>query len=614
MLGVASRVLWLSIYIFSSCALIVCAACNRSADSAQDGIFFPSATNKILAKANENIDSYLKTGNLRNLIEAEGILNQALIDFPNSDDIYVAAGNFYLNERYSESDPEYTAAEQKAKGFLDKALAINPNNPWARLFRAQTIEDRSKAAAEYEKIAELAPNWAIPFTHAGCNRNFLGEYEAAKVLLGKALERNQGPEVRYAHLRAREVLGRIYLREGEPERAKKVLLGIDKDTDAFNEDDGDTYACPFQALGELYRVLGQTDREMDNLLKAARMAPDRIPYQILASSRLLAIGDYEQALVFADRALQRSDESFAHVLKGFCFIFAKQYESAEKQFELATAINPEDLGAQVGMGHLQISRQTYEGAEAKLVPAIAEWLPKLIEKNFYQFDPPLAGVNFGIADKAFVRYGREQSGSSGILEAAPQGYLDTVVSMACLGMGWLHYNQRRFAESLEYFDLLLKLQPNNIAGRLSRGNTLVAMKRYEESEAIYKAILEKHPNNQYGLAQLAIVYLNQGKLEQSEAKFKEAMEHQDGGYSCPYEGLGLLYLKQGKKDQAKESFQKAIEINPRIEYKKFNGLAKILIEEGRIDKARELLKKSIENYPADKEAATLLAGLDRQKN
>ena len=176
-------------------------------------------------------------------------------------------------------------------------------------------------------------------------------------------------------------------------------------------------------------------------------------------------------------------------------------------------------------------------------------------------------------------------------------------------MGWAEANQNQHVRAIQWFDRILKRQPDDLLGLLGRANSLIALRLLTDADEGLLRILDEYPDNAYAHAELGMVRLEQGDERGAEAHFRRALEEDDRHYTCPYEGLGLLYLRQGRTDEARENLEEAIRINPAIEYRKYNGLARIYLEEGNVDEAERLLEKSVANFPYDGEARELLEQL-----
>lgn len=349
------------------------------------------------------------------------------------------------------------------------------------------------------------------------------------------------------------LLGLIYKEVGQFEKAEEILL------EAMVDKEGKPYACAYQSLGELYKQTGKMAESAKLYRQASRLYSKRPWYAFEAA----LAWEYNNTEVFLNQALKDGDSATFYVLKGYVYLFRRNYMMAEATFNTIKKNNPDEPGPIVGLGHLDIVNKRYTSAKKRLFP-----------------------VANSVVDGKLDRF---------------------TINMACLGMGWLHANRNEHDTALIYFDMVLENRSHHLLALLGKANSLVGLGQIDRADEIYEKVLDIQPGNPYALAELAVLRASEGRDEEAEKIFRQALSKDPENYTCSYEGLGILYLKQGKLKDAKESFKKAIKINPDIEYKKYNGLAKIYIREGDIEKAKKLLQKSIKNYPYDNEARELLA-------
>jgi tetratricopeptide (TPR) repeat protein len=74
--------------------------------------------------------------------------------------------------------------------LLEKALAINPNDPFALANGSRCFKDEQKAQGMLEKAMSLKQNWAYPYYELGLRKFDQAKYEEAENLFKKAIEIN----------------------------------------------------------------------------------------------------------------------------------------------------------------------------------------------------------------------------------------------------------------------------------------------------------------------------------------------------------------------------------------------------------------------------------------
>jgi len=549
----------------------------------------------VLEKSNELIQ--------RLPIEIENKLNQIIARKADSDEAYVLLG--VLHSKIAMSAPhiidQLSDTEEdrwlKAKGAFENALRINPENRdaiWGLVLhdsRPKVVywprrdEHIRKSIELCKKFLALDPNNELALLSLGIHCYQLRDKnDQVEQSFQKLLEQPITDVTNRFHLEAMEYLGKLYTRKGQYELAEKTLNNAIKLFIKVNDIDPGAYykGCPYAALGELYQRMKRPKKSREYFVKAGDydMAAQKSEFE--KSLAAFTRGEYADAVAFVGNTHVAGSNEIARkrflstvaVLRGIIRILDKKYSEADSDFAEAKIKDPQNLGVQVGKGHLRIVKRDYPGAMILFESAI-----------------------------------RNLQKTSGFIADVDASYIDFVHGMACLGMGWVMANQSRHDRALIYYDRILENMPNHLLALQSKGVACTALHRFDQAEKLFAKVLKIQPDNQYALAELGIVKLNQGDDQDAEKYFRLALDQDQERYTCPYEGLGLVYLKKGDLASAKKNFEKAISINPNMEYKKFNGLAMIYIKEGRRKEAKKLLQKSIENYPYNNEAKKLLKSL-----
>lgn len=134
------------------------------------------------------------------------------------------------------------------------------------------------------------------------------------------------------------------------------------------------YAEAYNNLGIVYKQRNDLDRALQHFQKAAGLNPDYASAYNHIASVHIARGEYDQAIQAADRAIKK-ERTFADAIfnKGLAWFLKGQretqegarrsaYGQAEKQFSLATQLNPKLTIAHKNMGDLYTELGNYEQA------------------------------------------------------------------------------------------------------------------------------------------------------------------------------------------------------------------------------------------------------------
>jgi tetratricopeptide (TPR) repeat protein len=424
--------------------------------------------------------------------------------------------------------------------------------------------------------------------------------DQAEALLVQVLGRTEGQPGfagDWARRQARDKLGRLYISQQRYSEAQAVLELSAAGLEEFNEEHKLGWACPYQALGALYAATNQPSQALAYQIQAAQTESMSARAQLDVAILALSAGDGLTTATYLDRAEALAgtasptveapplEQPQLDVLRGYALLLQRDYPGAEQQFTRGADQGEGSLGARIGLGHLAIASRDYDEAHKQLDESAA-------------------------AAEAALEEVRPGTDPSGIISDPKRMVLEASYHMACLGQAWIASNHGQHDLALPWYERILARDPSHLLALLGRGNALVGLGRADEAEAVFQQALDRYPDNPYVLAELGLIRFHQGDDGAAARLFERALEHDDGRYTCPHEGLGLVYLRQGRTEAARTSFERAIELNPDIEFAKYNGLARIYIEEGRHDQARELLLKSLANYPYDGEALELLVTID----
>jgi tetratricopeptide (TPR) repeat protein len=138
-------------------------------------------------------------------------------------------------------------------GSLEQAVAANPANLAALWHLASLHEsfDDARAVAVWQDLLAHAPGHLQAMGRLGEGLLLLEQSEQAQLVwvqtLALAEARGRGREAG----RARNVLGRLYLRHGQYQLAEEMFKSAAVDAD------GSHWGCAYQSLGQLYSTLGE---------------------------------------------------------------------------------------------------------------------------------------------------------------------------------------------------------------------------------------------------------------------------------------------------------------------------------------------------------------------
>jgi tetratricopeptide (TPR) repeat protein len=434
--------------------------------------------------------------------------------------------------------PDLDAAEAAAQGS-------NPR--LTQVATASLSTDPARAERLFSTLHAADSTDGVAFRGLAAANLALGRLDEASRLARRALTLAKAANDVLGEQEARTLLGEAQIRAGNADVARDQF-----EEGILRSDDGSTWGCAYQGLGELYARLDATTAELPSPEEIAAASDEEAFAAALAAWRR---GGLQEGLAWAPRLMDQGAEG--RVLAGVLHLQARDQEAVEP------TLTGDDPGIALLKAHLAIAQRHFADAE--------RWM-----------GPPPTG------DDEYSKF---------------------LAELHALARGWILANGNKHPDAVQVFHRLLEDQPKSILGLLGLGNSQLGAGHLDAAEATFGRVLALSPGNQYALAELSVIRLARGDAEGAEAGFHRVAEAAGDTYTCPYEGLGLAYLKQGRTDEAKAAFEKAISINPDIEYKKYNGLARIHLDAGRLDQAETLLKRSLANFPNDNPATAMLAEL-----
>jgi len=128
-------------------------------------------------------------------------------------------------------------------------------------------------------------------------------------------------------------------------------------------------------------------------------------------------------------------------------------------------------------------------------------------------------------------------------------------------LGWLHYLNKNYVVSQNYYQKAVSLKPGSIEAKFGYVKPLSFLQSWDKVVEQYQAILKIDPQNTQANYWVGIIYYNRHQYEQAIKCFRIVANL----YPYDYDGNHMLawaLLMAGNKNDAKLIFEKALIIKP----------------------------------------------------
>ena len=142
-----------------------------------------------------------------------------------------------------------------------------------------------------------------------------------------------------------------------------------------------------------------------------------------------------------------------------------------------------------------------------------------------------------------------------------------------LRLGWLHYSNKNYVQSENFYQLAVKQKPYSIEAKLGLVKPLSAVESLDKVLQQYDDILKVDAQNYTANYWAGVIQYNRKKYEAASKLFEKIVNL----YPFDYDGNHMLawtYLNIGKNNDAKILFNKAL-LNRPADASSLEGLSKI---------------------------------------
>ncbi|MFB3882799.1 MAG: tetratricopeptide repeat protein [Armatimonadota bacterium] len=355
------------------------------------------------------------------------------------------------------------------------------------------------------------------------------------------------------------------------------------------------------------------ESELARREQAAQASPNAAGEQAALAEVLLDLHRTDGALAHAQRAVELSPETAsAHGVLGYAFWQAGFPSEAEEQFTIASGMEPNDAGWQVGLALVALGQRNPAPAVGTLTRA-ASLAP----------DDPRPWAYLTIA---YLRLGDLNSASAAASEAqrlAPksalansylsyvrlaEGRLEDAVSaaenaaaeapqsaIAYEALGTALAFADRGPEARQALDRALSLNPLLAGAHLARAKLLAGEGEIEAALAEAQYAVSIEPESAPAHSTLGLLFLLTRDTERADREFQQALVTEPT-LSEARTGWGMVLAKRGRFREAVQQQEMAVSLDTDSASAQ-NNLGALYASDGRTDEAVEHLMRAVELQP-----------------
>ncbi len=553
-----------------------------------------------------------------------------------------------LTEELAEVYFEFGRARE-AQDDAEAAIAKNPDDvPAHRLLarvytrqigdpQQQRLDENMlhKAIAEYQKVAQLAPNDADSLVMLGRLEKIAQNSDEAEKAYKRALAID--PE----NDEAQAGLAMIYLDEGKNDEASAILKQLA---------DKNPTQRSLRQLASAYEQMKEYDLAAETLNRALAQNPqDASDLQHAIAQDLVLAKKYDDALkIYQSLVAQDASDADSYLRMSEIYREEKNFDKAREMSAKASAIDPGNLEIRYN----DVLNLEAEGKMPEAIQALKDILTSTQKKSYNQQEKGIRirlleelgqkSQNAGQIDQAIdafrqmqdldqdlaprvepeiiqtysvgKEYNKAEQEAQDALKKWPDdrgialslalaeadlGKTDAAASVikkqletkkdpqTYLSLAQVYDKGRKFGDEAKAIDDMEKVaagKDDNVLVWFQRGAMFERQNKVEQAEAAFHKVLDMDPDNAEALNYLGFMLADRNlKLNDALGFITKAVD-QSPNNGAFLDSLGWVYYKLGRLPEAEENLRKAVALDPR-DATVHDHLGDILLKESKIREA-----------------------------
>ncbi len=330
-----------------------------------------------------------------------------------------------------------------------------------------------------------------------------------------------------------------HFKSGDMEAARSLLLGITEKYPSYDKAN--------QLLGIISYLKGET--EVASELLSSSVDPeiaDPLTTHIYAASRL-KLNDPQKVLEILEPGIEKSDAAQTWVLYGLAAISDGQLAKAEKAFNKAVELAPEDVRVRLSLAGFYESTPRADKAKQwkqletalQLAPTDREVLQQVVSYHL---------KNSG--EKAAERFVNAQ------VDKYPDAFAPKLIA------GYYHASQNRLEQALGYFTQASQLKKQGedfLNAMFAKGKVELALAKHDAAERTFSELVKEYPASEQAYRGLYSTFIRQKDPAAARDKLEQLARR--NAQVAPYVVLVQSALAVQDVKTARKYFNKAQELD-----------------------------------------------------
>ena len=446
---------------------------------------------------------------------------------------------------------------------------IHPNHIQVKFLEAQIAFGRKDYLVARELLTGLlrqAPANPMMLQLAGLNELELSAFGQAETYLGKVVQAYPN------FMEGRLMLGRVYMRGGQPGKAASMLTPL--------LDRPDAAPAMLSMAAEAQLALGEPERAQALFERAAKLQPANLSLQLGRAKSMMAKGQSDLAIAEFGRIASADLNIDADVALLWSLAKQRDFAAAMRAADALERKRPKSAFVDHVRGELLLQQGNNNAARASFDRALAK------DNNYF---PSLAGL--AALDQADQKPDSAQKRFEQVLQVNPR-HVPALLGLANLRL----INGANKDEVLKLLSTAKSSNPNDLLPRLALaenylrfGSAKLALTEAQEAEGLM-------PNNPAVLDVLGRSQVLAGDVQQALVTFGKWSGLQP---KAPLPNIRLAELHASRKDwdAAVTSYKRALSIAP-ASAAALSGLVRLYAASGRVDQALTLARQNQAKQPS----------------